>query len=626
MSLVPFSPRELDYLKDFLENKGWSIEPNIENYFRYSLKKNNIIILTIKFPLTLPVRLNIPLEIVNFRISIVIKLWHLNENSLQNLLFIMKSLRDFAMHVSTEYTFPLEGKEKLLVKILNDLLPERIKNENERSWINRIRVSFLNKEDYFRQFDDHEISAIVRNLEEVGLYPTFKIPWELKEGIPKIRTSETLFFSNEEEMDEFFILEKGFLSYLKDLYYKKIHIRSSFESYTPYILRKLFNVKEVKLEDLIQNWIKFSRKVLNSILQIINSRTIEKNSFMDFRIQREMRDGTFIEEINNFPLTPLQYETTTSKDLYPIHNDLLNHPPVNFKVLETINYYTEAEELYNSYKFKEATKKLNEALKIFNKYKQKKMVVSILLFLRKIASLLNQDEVALNYLENALNVARSGEIPLEYIIKIQFLLGKIHYERKNFYKAREHFRIIDAFFEENQEESISEHYLGVSCIYLGIISAEENDSEKTMEYFKKAYSIAENSQKTLLSMYLIRAIHYKRTGEVNKTENILKKAMKNLEFESIDEEYDDLLSRLLLELAEFLIHNKKDSKNALYVLKLTKEKLNPKTVKGLKESIRWNLLMSDYYRYLERNSKESSFYIKQSKILKVQLQKLGIFN
>jgi hypothetical protein len=102
--------------------------------------------------------------------------------------------------------------------------------------------------------------------------------------------------------------------------------------------------------------------------------------------------------------------------------------------------------------------------------------------------------------------------------------------------------------------------------------------------------------------------------------------MKNLEFESIDEEYDDLLSRLLLELAEFLIHNKKDSKNALYVLKLTKEKLNPKTVKGLQESIRWNLLMSDYYRYLERNSKESSFYIKQSKILKVQLQKLGIFN
>lgn len=624
MSLIPFSHREIDSIKDFFESHGWKIDGTIENYFRFSIKNDNLLILSLKFPVALPFRLNIPFEVASFYVSIAFKLWHLNDNSSNVLSILLKKLRDFALNVSMEHNFPLNGKENLLVEILNETVPERVKNENERSWINRIRVSILNKSNYFEELSTEEISEIVENLKEVGLNPTFNVPWELKKGIPKIRTSETLFFSNEETLDEFFILEKGFYSYFKDLVYKKIYIRTSFESYTPYILRKLYqDWKALNLGGLIQNWIKFVRMLLNSTLQILNTDIIDKNLFMQFNVEKEMNDDSFIEQINNFPFSPLQYEAQISKDLYFVHNDLLNRPPVNFKVLETINHYTEAEELYKSYKFDEATKKLNEALKIFNLYKQKKMVVSVLLFLKKIALLHNQDELAINYLESALNIAKSGEIPLEYIIKIQFQLAKVHYNRKNFYKAREHFRIIKKFFEDNQDDSIAMEYLGTSCIYLGIISAEENQTDEAMEYFKKVYLIAEKEIKVKLNFYLIRIIHYKRTGELKKVQKILKDALKTINFENIDN-HDELLADLLLELAEFLIHNKKDNKNALYVLRLAKDRLTSKTVKGIQKSIRWNLLMSDYQRFLEKNTKESLFYVKQSKILKVQLQKIGL--
>ena len=70
---------------------------------------------------------------------------------------------------------------------------------------------------------------------------------------------------------------------------------------------------------------------------------------------------------------------------------------------------------------------LNNSLKIFNKNRQKKIVVSILLKLRKIALLLNQDETSLNYLQSAMEVAKSGEVPIDFIIKIQYYLGKWFY-------------------------------------------------------------------------------------------------------------------------------------------------------------------------------------------------------
>ncbi|MFX0140020.1 MAG: hypothetical protein ACFFDN_40635, partial [Candidatus Hodarchaeota archaeon] len=239
----------------------------------------------------------------------------------------------------------------------------------------------MNKRDKLGDFSSNKFSKILESLSNTGLKPSFKTPWELKYGIPKIRTSETLIFSNDEKFDEFFILEKGYYTYFKDIEYNKFFMRALFDSYTPFILNDLFsNIPEFKLELYVENWIKFTRMILNSLLEIIKAGKLNQTEFIKFRPEKELiyNSQNFIEDQNNFPFSALSYESLIARELFTIHNDLFNNPPNNFEVIESIHQYTDAEELIKNYRFEEAAKKLNESLKIFNKNQQKKIVVSIL--------------------------------------------------------------------------------------------------------------------------------------------------------------------------------------------------------------------------------------------------------
>ena len=267
MPISPFSSNEIKSLREVLEKKGWKINGSIENYFRYSIKNEKILIFTIKFPITLPIRINIPFEVVDFRVSIAFQLWNLNQNAYTTILYLMKALRNLAISLTLEHNFPLIGREPKLIELLNLIIPELIIDEQENIWLNRIRISLMNKREQLRDLTEQQHRDIVGSLINLGLEPSFNLPWELKNGVPKIRTSEALFFSNKKEFDEFFIFEKGFFTYFKDLEYKKFYIRSSFDSYSPHILVDLFDDHpDFKLGLLVENWIKFNRIILNSII------------------------------------------------------------------------------------------------------------------------------------------------------------------------------------------------------------------------------------------------------------------------------------------------------------------------------------------------------------------------
>jgi len=629
MSLNPFSQNELENLKEVIEKNGWNIQGFIENYFRYSIKKDKLLLFTFKFPISLPLRINIPFEVVTFRVCIAFKLWHLNPNTNKVILYLMKMLRDLALQVSLEHKFPIQGKEKELLDLLNLLIPEQIKDENYKTWLNRIRISLMNKRDEFKQIDTIIVNSIITTLKTAGLDPTFRLPWELRHGVPKIRTSETLFFSNEEQFDEFFILEKGYFSYFKDLEYNKFFIRTSFDSYTPYILMSLFNDQSFKLEALIENWIKFARLMLNSIIEIINMADVYQNDFIQINPEREIDLNDFELDQNNFPFTALHYESSIAKgELYQIHNDLFNTPPVNFEVIESIQAYTDAEELIKNYRFDEATEMLNNSLKIFNKNRQKKVVVSILLKLRKIASLLNQNDIALNYLETALGVAKSGDVNIEFIIKIHLKLGKHYFKKNENDKARNHFEIIINFLENEQASLNKDEYLGLAYLYLGLISLEQNRLAEAKNHFKNTLQLGTRSIKVKLKYHLLRAKDYKNRGNLSQAQKLLRTGIDTVGIDFNDKNYEHILFNIILELAEFYIHHRVDSRKAIYLLKSVESRISVsiKEISGIRRAIRWNLLMCDYNDMLANNSDNSNYYYKQSQILINQLKKIGVFD
>jgi tetratricopeptide (TPR) repeat protein len=627
MSFNPFSANEIKNLREVIEKNGWKINGSIENYFRYSVKREKILIFTIKFPITLPIRINIPFEVVNFRVSMSFQLWNLNQSAFATILYIMKTLRNLAISLTLEHNFPLEGKETDLINLLNLVIPELIREENENTWLNRIRISLMNKREQLKDLSDEQHKALVGTLINSGLVPTFNLPWELNNGVPKLRTSETLFFSNEKEFDEFFILEKGFFTYFKDLEYKKFHIRSSFDSYSPLILIDLFNNHpEFKLELLVQNWIKFTRIILNSIIEVIENGPIEQNEFLKFRPSKELvfRSKNYVLDLNNFPFSPLCYESSIAKELFPFHNDLFNNPPTNFEVIESINQYTNAEELIKSYRFEEATKILNDALKIFNKNQQKKVVVSILLKLRKIATLVGNEELALNYLQSALSIGKSGEVPIDYIIKIHQKLGISYFKKKNYENALAHFKIIRNFLEKEKISLPKKSYLGMAYLYTGLIHLEQNRIVDSKACFKKVLEIGGTSTKIRLKYFLTRAIHFKNQGNLSQAQRFLKAGLNTDEINFNNNGHENVLIDFILELSEFYIHHRKDSRKALYYLNSIENQLSPKEINNIKRAIRWNMLMSDYYNSLEKNREKSQFYVKQSQQLKNQLQTIGV--
>ncbi len=629
MSVRPFSSNEIDQLKQLIQKNGFKIEGTIENYFRFSLRKDKLVLFTIKFPVSLPVRLNIPFEMVSFKVCIAFKIWDLNQNTLKSILYILKMLRDLALKVSLEHNFPVKGKEKELLDFLNILMPEVITNENESTWINRIRISIMNKKSDLNQDDFLIVENVNTVLKKVRLEPTFNLPWELKEGVPKLRTSETLFFSNEESFDEFFVLEKGYFSYFKDLEYNKFYIRSLFDCYTPFLIAKLFNESENNLETYLENWVKFARNLLNSVLDIINLAEINQADYMQFNFERELQNNGFEQDQNNFPFTALHYESSITKtELYKIHNDLFNTPPSNFEVIESINAYTEAEDLLKNYRFDDAAELLNRSLKIFNKNRQKKIVVAILLKLHKIAVLLGQNETALNYLQSALGVAKSGEVPIEFILKIHYKLGKWYHSTNQLIDALNHFNIIISFLENEEASSNRDEYLGLAYTYVGLINQEENHPAEAKNSFKQAFQIINTSTKVKLKYYLLRSRLFKKKGNLSQAQKMLRTAIDSVGIDFDERQHAYLFLDLILELAEFYIHHRIDSRKALFLLKRIEKNIsiNLKEISGIKTSIRWNLLMCDYYDLLAKDSNNSAYYYKQSQILTNQLKKIGVIN
>jgi tetratricopeptide (TPR) repeat protein len=629
MSIRPFSSNELENLRMAIEKNGWHINSSIENNFRYSLKKDKVIVFTIKFPVAFPLRINVPLEVVNFRLSIAFKIWDLNQTTNKLIVYLLKMLRDLAIQVSIEHSFPVEGKEKEIVDLLNVIIPESVKGENENRWKNKIRITLMSKRDEFKEQEQSIVDEILPAVNKSGLFPTFKLPWELKSGVPRIRTSETLFFSNDEPSDEFFIIEKGFLTYFKDLDYKKFYIRSGFDSYTPYVIHRLLNSMNVNLELLVDNWIKFARMMLNSMIQIIDLAEINQHDLIQFNVERELQDNEFEEETNNFAFSALYYESLIKKgELYQIHNDLFNSPPTNFEVLETINLYTEAEELIKNYRFDDATELLNQSLIVFNKNRQKKIVVTILLKLYHIASLLNRDEIALNYLQTALSLAKSGEVPIDYILKIHYKLGKYFFKIKNMLQALNHFNIIVNFLE-NEEQSINkEEYVGLATLYMGLIHDEQSQLALAKSEYKKAIQLANSSIKVKLNYYLLRAKQFKDKGNLSQSQKLLKAGIDAVGINFDEKQYQLLFFDIILELAEFYIHQRIDSKKAFFLLKNLENRvpLNMKEISGIKRGVRWNLLMSDYFDMLVKDSQNASYYYKQGQILVNQLKKIGVMN
>ncbi|MFX0140019.1 MAG: tol-pal system YbgF family protein, partial [Candidatus Hodarchaeota archaeon] len=242
----------------------------------------------------------------------------------------------------------------------------------------------------------------------------------------------------------------------------------------------------------------------------------------------------------------------------------------------------------------------------------------------KIALIFNQEDTALNYLQNALGVAKSGEIPIDFILKIHYKLGVAYYKRKEYQNALNHFRIIISFLEKEKTLFEKDYFLGMAYLYIGLICLEQDNITEAKINFKNTYLIGDNNLKIKLSYFLFRGLYYKNQGNLPLTQKFLRAGLDSVGLNFENTQILKVQIDLILELSEFYIHYRRDSKKALYLLENLENHITLREISNMKRGIRWNLLMSDLYKNSGINQEKSQFYLKQSQKLKNQLQTIGV--
>ena len=95
-------------------------------------------------------------------------------------------------------------------------------------------------------------------------------------------------------------------------------------------------------------------------------------------------------------------------------------------------------------------------------------------------------------------------------------------------------------------------------------------------------------------------------------------------FEATEKTNKNILIDLFLELAELYIHSRKSAKKSLYYLDTIKGFLSKDKISGLLRTLRWNVLMADYYKFIAKDNENSSYYQRQCKTLRNQLKIIGL--
>lgn len=619
---TPLSNNDRKVLKELFQKKGFSNDTEVDNYFRYSISDENVITITIKKPIVLPLRLNVPFEIVSFKFSTNLKIRVIDNSTFENINYLIDKMREIGIESNLEHEFPLEGREKNLVQILNMLIPETMINETEQKWINRIRVFILNKQSKFKEFDNKISANVNASLNNLGFIATNELPWELVKGLPNYRSNNVIFFKNIDSNDEYLVLERGFITYYNDFYFKNIFIRCQWTSYTPYILLQLYKDENFNLELLITSWIKFSRLMLNSIINIVESDNINKLNIQSFNFQHNLLK---FDERSTFPLIPLNYESVVSKNLTQVEYELLSNPPSNFEEIEALDLYEKALEKFKGYKFSEAMQMLFMCMKTFNKYKQRKIVILTLLYLSDIAQNMRQYDKSTEYLENGLESCKEGGIPLPLIIKIHNNLGSNLIQMKRLSAALTHYRIVISFLEDNQEELenreiLADTYLNVAKIHLN----QDNLADGKL-FFNKALNTAPDSISIQLKYLYERAKYNMSKEKLSHAIKLLKQSYNILgQDESNAIKYKQEVLKINKLLAKIFIYNRKDVKSAQVVLNEMKKLISKETIFGIKMTMSYYKLQADFHKFLLKDVSMSKYFVDQADNVKVQLKVIGI--
>ena len=125
------------------------------------------------------------------------------------------------MKSQIEHQIQMDGVETRFLQLCDEVLPEFFPEDTECGYLNKIRISVLNKVQDFASMDREINPVVVKTLDENNMQPS-DLPPFFDGKIPDHRHDICLAFKNMSPQDnpleegEYFLIEPAFLTYFRE--------------------------------------------------------------------------------------------------------------------------------------------------------------------------------------------------------------------------------------------------------------------------------------------------------------------------------------------------------------------------------------------------------------------------
>ncbi|MHA1339744.1 MAG: tetratricopeptide repeat protein [Promethearchaeota archaeon] len=614
--MQPFSYSEKNSINSLLEDLGFRMKLKPQNNLRYTIIKDRYIALTSKYPIGIGLRLNIPFEVISFYNSFLIVPRMINSANLEMINFLATNLKYISENLKLEHIFPIEEKKGELLNLLNKFMPEYFEGDNDRQWLTRIRISYLNKNELFKDISNEFYDELSKALKSIGLEPSWDLPISLSNGIPKLKKDLVLFYKNPTE-NEYLIIEPGFITFLRDFEQNHIILRTFFETYTPLLLHKVFgDVEGFSTFDIILNWIKFSRMCLNPHINVLNSEYIIPNELYRINLKLLFNSVKDISEIA-FPIPILAREKLDKEELYIPKKGIIYNPPSTFNELKALELYQNADELAEKGEYSRASAVFADVLKIFNRYRQRVGTVKVLQKLASIASSIRKYNESINYLNQAIEISKTGKVPIEVIMSIHEQLGNVYILDKQLTKALNQFKIIGSFLKAHDPNKFHRS-IQIVRLKMAKILIELGEFKDANLIFKNVAKEIEKYPDILAVFYLEKGRYFIKRENISTAIQTLKKGA------VIENAKKNTLAQIFFELGKLYIYERKIGSKAQEYLLAAEKLLSDTKVSDLLFKIKIYEVLADAFNKT-KDYEESRYYVERAQKIRKLLQLKGIY-
>lgn len=601
-----YSKNILNEIKKILEDEGYISNDEFDSVLRYSIIRDPefTLILGAKLPIKVPILQKPPIELVSFYPSICIRPRRLDESFMTMVRYLSASFKE-VMLIDLEpykYEFNIDNYQTQISELVQKLYPNKSNFEpealnSEKEVILTIRKNILRDYDTFE--DSYmKISQDVFDIyRDFHLLPTEQLPPELDEGFPRNRRNWVVIFKKENP-EEYLLEEPGCFTYWRDFNHKNVWIRTGLESYSVNIWYEAFKDQNFKMNYLFYDWIIYCRGLIKKIIEpILDQIQFDSGLLKSFSETRLIKEYLSKNGAHAIFLPRIVYENFNSeKDTS--ERFLFEGAPCSLEEMSSIEDFRLAELFERKGNFNRAQELLINAKRKLKKFHHINGQIKVIFKLNDLALKDRDYDKSIEYLNEALELSKSGQVSVVNIANIHLSLSNSYALGNSAFNSEKHHQIVKTFLNslpstKQNENLICRMYL--ERAKLNLIQKEYNEADENFKNLLK--HIKKDSPYSFL-YFFFRAQYYNAVKNETKQYLSLKKA--------IEINKGPLMERILarFELGKFYLYTKQDSEKALDLLTETLSMNTDVDVESLKVKVKIYEIIADAYR--ARNYEEAA--------------------